>query len=287
MNLILTALEQGLIFAVLAIGVYITYKILDFPDLSAEGTYPLGAFIFARFVTLGLDPLTSTICCFLFGSLAGVITYFLHIKLKIKAILSGILTMTLLYSVNLRINGKSNIGLFNSPSIFDLVEPLIVLAIIVIIVKVLMDLFFKTEMGYLLVATGDNETLVKALGQNCNKYKLIGLMISNGLVALSGGLMAQSQGFADITMGTSIIVVALASIIIGDTILRKSTKLKGTTRAIIGAILYKIIGAIAIDCGLQATDLRAVNAIIVIAFISYNTFGPSITFKRKGQVEKC
>lgn len=284
MNLLLTALEQGLIFAILAIGVYITYKILDFPDLSAEGTYPLGAFIFARFVTIGLDPLTSTLCCFLFGSLAGLITYVLHIKLRIKAILSGILTMTLLYSVNLRINGKSNVGLFNSPSIFDKVDTLIVLVIIVIIVKGLMDWFFKTEAGYLLVATGDNETLVKSLGQDCNKYKLIGLMLSNGLVALSGGLMAQAQGFADITMGTSIIVVALASIIVGDTILKNNTKLKGTTRAIIGAVIYKIIGAIAIDCGLQATDLRAVNALIVIAFISYNTFGMTLLSKKKGQI---
>lgn len=287
MNLILAALEQGLIFAVLAMGVYITYKILDFADLSAEGTYPLGAFIFAKFVTSGVDPLTSTLFCFLFGSLAGFITYFLHIKLKIKAILSGILTMTLLYSVNLRINGKSNVGLFNSPSIFDGVNTIVVLIIVVIIVKVLMDLFFKTEVGYLLVATGDNETLVKSLGQNCNKYKLIGLMISNGLVALSGGLMAQSQGFSDITMGTSIIVVALASIIVGETILKNSSKIKGTTRVIIGAILYKVIGAIAIDLGLEPTDLRAINAIIVIAFISYNTFGPTLTFKRKGAVEKC
>ena len=184
-----------------------------------------------------------------------------------------------------RINGKSNVGLFNFPSVFDVIDTLIVLAIIVALVKVLMDWFFKTETGYLLVATGDNETLVKSLGQDCNKYKLIGLMLSNGLVALSGGLMAQLQGFADVTMGTSIIVVALASIIIGDTILKKKTHLKGTTRVIIGAIIYKIIGAIAIDCGLQATDLRAVNALIVIAFISYNTFGTTYLSKKKIQIE--
>lgn len=142
--------------------------------------------------------------------------------------------------------------------------------IIVVIIKVLMDMFLKTEIGYLLIATGDNETLVKSLGVSCDKFKLLGLMLSNGLVAVSGALMGQIQGFADINMGTSIIVSALASIIIGDTILKKSTKLRGTTRAIMGAISYKIIGGAAIDLGLAPTDLKAISAIIVIIFIGYN-----------------
>jgi len=276
-SLIQTAIEQGLVFSVLAIGVFITYKILDFADLSVEGTFPFGAFIFARFITLGINPLLSTLFAFLFGTLAGLITYTLNIKLKIKALLSGILTMTLLYSINLRINGKSNVGLFNYSSIFDNIEVITVLIIIVAMVKILMDLFLKTEVGYLLIATGDNETLVKSLGENCNKYKLIGLMLSNGLVALSGALMAQFQGFADINMGTSIIVVALASIIIGDTVFKNSRKLRGTTRAIIGAVTYKLIGAKAIDLGLEPNDLKAISALIVIAFLSYNTFIPNIS----------
>jgi len=137
-----------------------------------------------------------------------------------------------------------------------------------------MDTFLKTEVGYLLIATGDNETLVKSLGEDSNKYKLIGLMISNGLVALSGALMAQYQGFAEITMGTGIIVVGIASIIVGDTVLRKQRFLKLTTRAITGALIYKFIGALAIDLGLAPTDLKAINAIIVIMFLSYNTFNP-------------
>lgn len=278
-SLIQTAIEQGLVFSVLAIGVFITYKILDFADLSVEGTFPFGAFIFARFITLGINPLLSTLFAFSFGTLAGLITYTLNIKLKIKALLSGILTMTLLYSINLRINGKSNVGLFNYSSIFDNVEVIIVLVIIVAMVKILMDLFLKTEVGYLLIATGDNETLVKSLGENCDKYKLIGLMLSNGLVALSGALMAQFQGFADINMGTSIIVVALASIIIGDTVFKNSRKLRGTTRAIIGAVTYKFIGAVAIDLGLEPSDLKAISALIVIAFLSYNTFSPNISLK--------
>ena len=280
-SLITISIEQGLIFAVLAIGVFITYKILDFPDLSVEGTFPFGAFIFARFITSGLDPITSTILSFVFGSLAGVITYFLHIKMKIAPILAGILTMTILYSANLRINGKANIPLYNNSSVFDYGNKMIVLLVIVLIIKILMDIFLKTEIGYLLVATGDNETLVKSLGVSCDKFKLLGLMLSNGIVAVSGALMAQRQGFSDINMGTSIIVSALASIIIGDTILKNSNKIKGTTRAILGAISYKIIGGIAIDLGFAPTDLKAISAFIVIVFIGYNNTS-FFNFKKRG-----
>ena len=180
--------------------------------------------------------------------------------------------MTMLYSVNLRITGKSNIPLFSYKSVFDLGPALLVLIIIVLLIKVILDRFLKTETGYLLIATGDNEALVRSLGANSNKYKVLGLMLSNGFVALSGALMAQRQGFADITMGSSIIVMALASIIIGDAVRKNSSKLKHTTRAIFGAVIYKIIGGIAIDLGLSANDLRAVSAIIVIVFIAYNNF---------------
>lgn len=271
-SLITTSIEQGLIFAVLAMGVFITYKILDIADLSVEGTFPMGAFAFAKFIMMGFNPIVSTLLAFCFGTIAGLLTATLFIKLKIKPLLAGILTMTILYSVNLRINGKSNIPLFKYDSLFKMGPTIIVLLIIVIAIKIILDQFLKTETGYLLITTGDNESLVRSLGANSNKYKLIGLMIANGLVALSGALMAQYQGFADITMGSSIIVVALASIIIGDTIKKSSNGLKLTTRAIFGAIVYKIIGGIAIELGLAPSDLRAINAIIVIIFISYNNF---------------
>lgn len=336
MELIMTSINQGIIFAVLAIGVGITYKILDFADMSVGGTYPFGGFLFAKFIIMGMSPGISTFLAFVFGTLAGVITYILHIKLRINSLLSGILTMTLLYTVNLRLNGKSNIGLSNYKSVFDWlqvnldekVQIAIILLAIALIVKILMDLFLKTEIGYLLVSTGDNETLVKALGEDSNKYKLIGLMLSNGLVALSGALMSQYMGFVEITMGNSIIVVAIASIIVGDTLvggsrklknktgsvillictlagmiilqymkltamsmtvsiifmaitliiigdglLKKGKRIKSTTSAIIGALIYKFIGAIAIDIGLPPSDLNAVNALIVIAFLAYNNFG--------------
>lgn len=275
------SLEQGLIFAVLAIGVFITYKILDFPDLSVEGTFPFGAFIFSKFMLIGLDPISSTILSFVFGSLAGVITYALHIKMRIAPILAGILTMTILYSVNLRVNGKANIPLYNYSSIFDYGNTIVILVIIVLLIKLLMDIFLKTERGYLLIATGDNETLVKSLGVNCNIYKLLGLMLSNGIVAVSGALMGQLQGFADINMGASIIVSALASIIIGDTFLKNSKKINGTSRAILGAIIYKIIGGLALEVGLAPTDLKAISAIIVILFIGYNNMS-ILGFIKKG-----
>lgn len=275
-SLMITSIEQGLIFSILAMGVYISYKILDFADLSVEGTFPFGAFVFAKFITLGANPVISTASAFISGTAAGLLTAVLFTKLRIKPLLSGILTMTILYSINLKINGKSNIPLFKYSSIYDISSTMLVLLIIVVFIKLALDIFLKTETGYLLVVTGDNESLVKSLGQDNNKYKLLGLMISNGLVALSGALMAQYQGFADITMGSSIIVIALASIIIGDTIKKNSRIINGTSRAILGALFYKIIGGIAIDLGLNPNDLKAINAMIVIVFISYNNFSSEI-----------
>ena len=188
-GLILVTLEQGLIFSILAMGVYITYKILDFPDLSVEGSFPLGAFVFAKLSIMGINPLISTMFGFVAGAAVGVFTYVLNIKLKIKPILSGILSMTFMYSVVLRVNQTSNISVINNPTIFNYLGNFYSLLIIVLIVKILLDLFFKTELGYLLIATGDNETFVKSLGKNEEKYKFIGLCLSNALVGLSGALM--------------------------------------------------------------------------------------------------
>lgn len=279
--LIITSIEQGLIFAVLAMGVTLTYKILDIADLSVEGTFPLGAFVYAKFVILGLSPVASSLLAFGYGAIAGLLTALLFVKLKIKPLLSGILTMTILYSVNLRLNGKANIPLFKYDSIFMNIPKWLVLVFIVLVIKILLDLFLKTEVGYLLIATGDNEVLVRSLGKDSNVYKIVGLMLSNGLVGMSGALMAQYQGFVDITMGSSIIVMGLASIIIGETIRKNSSFLSLTTRAIIGAIVYKLIGGIAIDLGLKPTDLRAISAIIVILFISYNNFSSPFMQKLK------
>lgn len=267
-GLILVTLEQGLIFAILAMGVYITYKILDFPDLSVEGSFPLGAFVFAKLSIMGINSFFSTLLGFCAGGFVGLFTYILNIKFKIKPILSGILSMTFMYSVVLRVNQTSNISVMNNKTVFDTLGSFYSLIIIILIVKVLLDLFFKTELGYLLIATGDNETFVKSLGKNEEKYKLIGLCLSNALVGLSGALMTQSLGFADITMKNGIIVIALASIIIGDTFFPNSNVIKNTTRAIIGAVTYKTIGSIALKIGLKPNDLQAITALIVIFFLA-------------------
>ncbi len=274
MSSVLTeSIVMGLIFSVLTIGVFITFKILDFPDMSVEGTFPLGAFVYAKALTLGMNSVSAMFLALAAGSIGGLITYVLYRKFKIQSILSGILTMTFLYSVNLRITGTSNITFFEYKTVFQIFEnipKMAILLIIVLVIKVLMDSFLKTEKGYLLLATGDNETLVKSLGKNPDKYICLGLMISNALAALAGSLMAQSNGYADITMGQTIIVSALASITIGDAFLKNVGIVKRTTRAIFGAIIYRIIYGIAIHIGLEPSDLKGITAIIVVAFILYN-----------------
>ena len=203
MDTIINALEQGLLFALVSMGVYITYKILDFPDLSVDGTFPLGAAISGSLLVSGVNPWLSILIAAAGGLIAGAITGLLHVKLKITNLMSGILVMIGLYSVNLRIMGKSNVSLFNTENIFKnlKISNIVLIFIIVLICKVLLDLFLKTKKGMLLIAVGDNEQVVSALGVNKNRIKVLGLMISNGLVALAGALTAQYQGFADVQMG--------------------------------------------------------------------------------------
>ena len=216
MEIIINAIEQGLLFALVAIGVYITYKILDFPDLSVDGTFPLGAAISAALLVKGVNPWITILVATIGGAIAGSITGFLHVKLKISNLMSGILVMIGLYSINLRIMGKANTPLFSTNHIFKntSINSIFIILAIVIVVKALLDLFLKTKAGFLLVAVGDNEQVVSALGINKNIIKVMGLMISNGLVALAGALTAQHQGFADVIMGQGTVVMGLAAVII-------------------------------------------------------------------------
>lgn len=284
-SVLMESLVTGLIFSILAIGVVITFKILNLADLSVEGTFPLGAFVFAKVLTLGYSPFLAMALAFVMGGVFGYLTYFLYKRLKIDAILAGILTMTILYTVNLRITGTSNVTFYELDvifSIFSFIPKIVILLIIVGLIKIIMDWFLKTEKGYLLLATGDNERLVKSLGENPNKFYAYGLILSNALVALAGSLMAQSTGYCDITMGQTIIVSALASIVIGDAFLKNAKFLNRTTRAVIGAVVYRVIFGIAISAGLQPSDLKAVTAIIVIIFIVYNNMaGLGISKLRK------
>ena len=270
-GVLLTVLEQGLIFGILALGVYLTYKVLDFADLSVEGTFPLGAAITALLLTQDVTPLLAVLISFLGGMLAGAVTGILHVKLKITNLLSGILVMSGLYSINLRIMGKANIPLFNEERIFSGVIPvLLTIVIIVVCVKIIVDLFLKTKFGFMIKATGDNPQLVTTLGVNLGWVKIVCLMVSNGLVALAGPLSAQYQGFADVGMGTGTIVIGLAAVIFGEAIFKKARWILPTTMAIIGAILYQGCTAIALQLGFPATDLKLLSALIVTLALALN-----------------
>ncbi|MCM0646885.1 ABC transporter permease [Clostridium swellfunianum] len=280
MELIIGVLEQGLIFSIVAIGVYITYRILDFPDLSVDGSFPLGAAVAATCLAKNSNAIVACILAFAAGCSAGFFTGIIHVKLKITNLLCGILVMIGLYSINLRVMGKSNLPLFGKDTIFSGgFSPLVVIALFALVVKIALDLFLRTKLGFILIATGSNEQLVTMLSVNKDAVKVLGLMLSNGLVALSGAMMAQYQGFSDVTMGTGIVVMGLAAVIIGESMFKNMSFIKPTTLAIIGSIAYKGAIALALKFGLEPTDLKLITAIIVIAAISLSS--NNLGFKRK------
>lgn len=278
MDVIINVLEQGLLFSIVAIGVYITYKILDFPDMSVDGTFPLGAAICGALLIKGVNPWISILAAAIGGAVAGAVTGFLHVKLKIDNLMSGILVMIGLYSINLRIMGKSNISLLNIKNIkdsFGMEIPFIVIIIVMLlIVKILLDVYLKTKSGFLLRAVGDNEQVVSALGVNKNLIKVLGLVISNALAAGAGAITAQYQGFSDVGMGTGTVVMGLAAVIIGCSLFERISIIKVTTLAIIGSILYKTAIAIVLKygavIGLTANDLKLMTAVIVVIALCSN-----------------
>ena len=287
MDVLMNVLEQGLLFAIVAIAVYITYKILDFPDMSVDGTFPLGASICGALLLKGVNPWITILVAAIGGAIAGAVTGFLHVKLKIDNLMAGILMMIGLYSINLRIMGKANISLLNIKGIknsFGLDVPFIVIIIVMlIIVKVLLDVYMKTKSGFLLRAVGDNEQVVSSLGVNKNLVKVLGLSISNALAAAAGALTAQYQGFSDVSMGTGTVVMGLAAVIIGCSLFEKISILKATTLAILGSIIYKAAIAIVLKygavIGLTANDLKIMTAIIVVIALCSNN--GIFKFKRK------
>lgn len=283
-NFLVSILEQGAIFAIVALGVYITYKILDFPDMSVDGTFPLGAAVTALCLSKGINPFIACLIAVFAGMIGGTATGLLHVKLKISNLLSGILVMIGLYSINLRIMGKSNIPFFGFNTMFVItkgVPSVLVIAIIAIGVKLLLDIFMKTKVGFVLNAVGDNEQLVTSLGINKDVIKVIGLSISNGIAALGGSIMAQNQGYADVGMGTGTVVIGLAAVILGRSVLKNVKYVKATTMAVIGAILYKLAIGVALRIGLQPQDLKLVTALIVIGVLGANNFKLSSFRKRE------
>ena len=261
-------IEQSLIFAIMVLGVYISFRILNFPDMTVDGTFPLGAAISAKLLTLGVNPYLTLLVALVAGAAAGAVTGLIHVKLKVKDLLAGILVMTALYSVNLRVMEKSNIPLFEEDNIFNTeYSMMITIVVLILISKFLLDYFLKTKFGFALKALGDNENLIVSLGLNEEKYKIYGLMIANSFVAFSGAVLAQYQGFADVGMGTGIIVIGLASIIIGDTLFGKRRRFAGTTIVIIGSILYRGVIAVTLSMGMDASDLKLITSVIVIVIL--------------------
>ncbi len=271
MGFVINIIEQAGIFGIMAVGVYITYSILDFPDLSVDGSFPLGGAVAAALIVNGVNPWIATIAALITGAGAGWMTGFLHVKCKITNLLSGILVMIGLYSINLRVMGRSNVPLLDHKTVFSSPVPkVLVIVILLFIVKYSMDLFFKTKMGFVLKTTGDNPQMVTSLGVDIGKTKIMGLMMANSLVALSGAVMVQSQRFADINMGTGTMVMGLASIIIGQSIFKRISMFKVTTVVIIGSIVYRGAVALALYFRFPPNDLKLITAIIVVIAITVN-----------------
>ncbi|TCP54456.1 putative ABC transport system permease protein [Tumebacillus sp. BK434] len=273
---LLGSMESGLIFAFLALGVYVTFRILDFPDLTVDGSFTAGGATAATLLAAGVHPVLATIAAVLVGALAGSVTGLLHTKGKINALLAGILTMIALYSVNLRIMGRANVPLLNEETLVTKINGSLetwlgdfalaaVLAVGVVVVKAALDWFLRTETGLMLRATGDNERMIRSFGANTDGAKVLGLALANGLVALAGAWMAQYQGFADVSMGIGMIVIGLASVIIGEAVFGRSTIARATLAVIGGAILYRLIVAFALRAGVNPSDLKLITALIVIA----------------------
>ena len=274
MGMLEEVLIQGLMYGILAIGVMISYSILDIPDLTVDGSFPLGVVVSAVCIVKGVNPWIALLFSLVAGFIAGVFTGFLHVKLKISALLSGILMMTALYSVNLLIaQGKSNIPLFQETTLFSNasseIEKIIQLIAIVYVIKLFIDRLLKTHFGYLLKITGDNHHLVQVLGHNLNTVKIIGLGLSNGLVALSGGIAASVNRYYDISLGTGMVVLGLSSVILGS-IIMKSVNIKKTTRAVLGALLYRFMISLALTLNMNPQFMKLATVVIFIIAIAFN-----------------
>lgn len=291
MAMLLTVIEQGLVYGILALGVYITYKILDFPDLTVDGSFPLGAAVTAVLLVNGINPYLCLFISFAVGVLAGICTGLIHVKLKVRDLLSGIIMMTALWSINLYIAGTSNIPLFSQETIFknEVVESipflqgdygkLIIISTIALLCKCGLDLYLRTKSGFLLRAVGDNPAIVTTLAKDQGMVKIQGLAISNGLVALAGSMFAQEQRVFEISMGTGAIVVGLASVIIGTSVLKNVTFMKATTAVLTGSVAYKGCVAIAIT-QFEPQSMKLITAVLFLVILV-------ISGDRKKKVKSC
>ena len=280
MELCISTLTQGFIYALLSYGVYITYKILDFPDLTVDGSFPLGAAVTAIMLVKGVNPFVTLLAALFIGAVAGFVTGFIHVKLGVRDLLAGIITMTALFSINLQIAG-SNLAIersidtiFTSGPIMAIMgnssliyRKFVVALILAVVVKLILDWYLKTKSGLLLRAVGDNATLVTTLAKDKGNVKLLGLVIANALVALSGAVVCQEQRAFSSTMGTGQVVFGLSSVIIGTTLFRKLSFVKATTAVLVGSVFYKACIQVAISLGLPANLLKLATAVLFLVVL--------------------
>ena len=284
LDLAVGTLTQGLIYSLISFGIYITYKILDFPDLTVDGSFPLGAAVTAVLLTGGMDPFLTLPIALLVGAAAGLCTGLIHVKIGVRDLLAGIITMTALFSINLQIAGsnltvdRGTSTIFTAPATMALLgslpllyRKLIVSFVIVVLLKLIVDAYFRTKNGLLLRAVGDNETLVTSLSVDKGRMKILGLVLSNAFVSLSGALVCHEQRSFSATMGTGQMVFGLAAVIIGTTLFRKMSFVKGTTAVIIGSIVYKACIQAAISFGLPANLLKLITAVLFLVILALGT----------------
>jgi putative ABC transport system permease protein len=286
--LVRTMFEQGFLFAFLGLGVLITFRFFRFPDLTAEGSYPLGGAVVSSLIVSGWDPITATIAATLAGSTAGIVTALVHTKLKINNIIAGIIVMTALYTVNLRIMGAANVPLLDQPSIVGEVvrglnvfgfalrdnafSTIPIIFVVLVSAGIALVWFFRTDLGLAVRATGQNEAMILSLGVDIDKAKIVGLALSNGFIALSGALIAQNHGFSDIGMGIGILVAGAAAVLIGEAIFGDRTVGWWVIAAIVGMLIYQFLAAAALRVGLTANDLKLVTAVLLLGALAIPRF---------------
>lgn len=272
MSMIVSSIGQGLLWAVLGVALFLTFRILNFPDMTVEGSFPLGASTAVTMITHGINPFAATLAAFFVGTIAGLITGLLYTKGKIPILLAGILVMTASLSINLRIMGSANISLLDQKSIFSIkilqhlpkyFDSVFLGFVIIVIITAGLIFFLQTELGQAFIATGDNPNMAQSIGIQTDRMTIMGLMLSNGLIALGGAVISQNNGYADINMGIGIIVIALASIIIGEVVFGELTLNERLVAVIIGSILYRLVLLVVLRLGFSTNDVNLISAIVL------------------------
>lgn len=291
----IVALELGLLFAIMALGVYLTFRILDFPDLTVDGSYTTGAAVAAVLIINGTNPWLATLAALLSGLVAGLVTGLLHTKGRINPLLAGILTQIALYSINLRIMGRANLPLLRQSTILDPMREHSLLgtwasvgifAVVALALKFALDWFLGTDLGLALRATGDNPEMASAQGVRTDSMKLLGVSLSNGLVAACGAIIAQFQGYADISMGIGLIVAGLASVILGQALIGRRVVAIATAAVVLGSVAYRAIIQLALNAGLNPNDMKLISALLVIAALLLPRFAPFRRYAQRKRVQR-